>query len=224
VMAAHAAAVIVVVPPALVVYGGDASSNRLELAAQIVVTFAVVGYVFSPAKARPLAFLSLPVLSWAAFQFSYGLVIIELLLTGVLAVELTAAGGGPFAASEVAGVSVTNQMLQVFLIAQAGTILFLGAGRLERERLAEQVRSRGQLLRGGLVGAQVGLLILQPIRFPEVRVLLGNDAASEMLEWPALAGDVEDLGPGGRCAAVSTGSGRSDLRLVSPQRGVGAAW
>lgn len=197
VMASHAAAVIVVVPPVLVVYGGDASRNRLEFVAQIVVTFAVVGFVFSPTNALPLVFLSLPVLSWAAFNFSYGFTIIELLVTAVFTVELTAAGGGPFAASEVAGVSVTNQMLQLFLIAQAGTIIFLGAGRLERERLAEQVRSRGQLLRGGLVGTQVGLLILQPIRFPEVRVLLGNDAASEMLEWPALAGEVEDLGPGG---------------------------
>ena len=197
VMASHAAAVIVVVPPVLVVYGGDVSRNRLEFVAQIVVTFAVVGFVFSPTNALPLVFLSLPVLSWAAFHFSYGFTIIELLVTAVLTVELTAAGGGPFAASEVAGVSVTNQMLQLFLIAQAGTIIFLGAGRLERERLAEQVQSRSQLLRGGLVGAQVGLLILQPIRFPEVRVLLGNDAASEMLEWPALAGEVEDLGPGG---------------------------
>ena len=197
VMASHAAAVIVVVPPALVPYGGDARPNRLELAAQIVVTLAVVGCVFSPINSLPLAFLSLPVLSWAAFKFSYGVVIIELLLTAILTVELTAAGGGPFATSEVAGVSVTNQMLQIFLIAQAGTIIFLGAGRLERERLAEEVQSRGQLLRGGLVGAQVGLLILQPIRFPEVRVLLGNDAASELLEWPALAGDIEDLGPGG---------------------------
>ena len=197
VMASRAAAVIVVVPPALVFYGGDASRNRLEFVAQIIVTFAVVGFVFSPTNTLPLAFLSLPVLSWAAINFSYGFVIIELLLTAVLTVELTAAGGGPFASSEVAGVSVTNQMLQLFLIAQAATIIFLGAGRLERERLAEQVQSRGQLLRGGLVGAQVGLLILQPIRFPEVRVLLGNNAASEMLEWPALAGEVEDLGPGG---------------------------
>ncbi|WP_185202161.1 ATP-binding protein [Glaciihabitans sp. INWT7] len=197
VLASHAAAVIVVVPPTLVVYGGAVARSRLELAAQIIVTFGVVGFVFSPANTLPLAFLSLPVLSWAAFNFSYGFVIIELLLTAVLTVELTAAGGGPFASAEVAGVSVTNQMLQVFLIAQAGTIIFLGAGRLERERLAEQVQTRGELLRGGLVGVQVGLLILQSIRFPEVRVLLGNDAASEMLDWPALAGEVDDLGPGG---------------------------
>ena len=197
VTASHAAAVIVVVPPVLVVYAGDAARNRIELAAQIIVTFTVVGLVFSPANALPLAFLSLPVLSWAAFNFSYGFVIIELLLTAVLTVELTAAGGGPFAETEVAGASVTNQMLQIFLIVQAGTIIFFGAGRLERERLAERVKSSAQLLRGGLVGAQVGLLILQSTRFPEVRVLLGNDAASEILGWPALAGDVEDLGPGG---------------------------
>ena len=63
VMASHAAAVIVVVPPVLVVYGGDASRNRLEFVAQIVVTFAVVGFVFSPTNALPLVFLSLPVLS-----------------------------------------------------------------------------------------------------------------------------------------------------------------
>ncbi|MHC5794666.1 ATP-binding protein [Lacisediminihabitans sp. FW035] len=197
VTASHAAAVIVIVPPALVVFGRDIRVNRIELAAQVIITFALVGFVFSPVNALPLAFLSLPILSWAAFRFSYGFVIIELLLAGVLAVELTAVGGGPFVNSTLAGVSVTNQMVQVFLIAQAGTIIFLGAGRLERDRLAEEVRSRDQLLRGGLVGVQVGLLILQPVRFPEVRVLLGNDAASEMLDWPALAGDVEDLGPGG---------------------------
>ena len=66
VMASHAAAVIVMVPPALVVYGGDVSRNRLEYAAQIIVTFAVVGFVFSPTNTLPLAFLALPVLSWAA--------------------------------------------------------------------------------------------------------------------------------------------------------------
>ena len=141
-LAALAGSVVIgVLAGAIVVYGGDSSRNRLEIAVQITITFAVVGMVFAPANALPLAFLSL--LSWAAFRLSFG------------------------------------------------------AGRLERERLAEEVQSRGQLLRGGLVGAQVGLLILQPIRFPEVRVLLGNDAASEILEWPALAGDVEDLGPGG---------------------------
>jgi two-component system phosphate regulon sensor histidine kinase PhoR len=197
VMASHAAAVIVVVPPALVAYGPGAQGNRREVAAQIIVMCTVVVFVFSPGDTFPLAFLTFPVLSWAAFNFSYGFVIIELLLSAVLTVELTAAGGGPFTAAEVSGANATNQMLQIFLIAQAGTIIFFGAGRLERERLAEQVESSAQLLRGGLVGAQVGLLILQPIRFPEVRVLLGNDAASEMLEWPALAGKLEDLGPGG---------------------------
>ena len=63
VMASHAAAVIVMVPPALVVYGGDASRNRLEYVAQIVGTFAVIGFVFSPTNTLPLAFLSLPILS-----------------------------------------------------------------------------------------------------------------------------------------------------------------
>jgi two-component system phosphate regulon sensor histidine kinase PhoR len=197
VMASHAAAVVVVVPPVLVAYNGRSDRRRLELVIQVVVTFAVILFVFWPSNHLPLAFLPLPVLSWAAFNFSYGLVILELLATAVAAVLLTAAGGGPFAATEVAGVHVTNEMLQIFLIAQAGTIIFFGAGRLERERLAVQVESRGQLLRGGLIGAQVGLLILQPLRFPEVRVVLGNVAASEMLGWPALAGAVENLGPGG---------------------------
>jgi signal transduction histidine kinase len=191
VTASHASAVIVIVPCALVAFGGPGVGRRREHAAQIVVAAAVVGFVFSLSNSLPLAFLTLPVLSWAAFRFGYGFVIVELFFTAVVAVVLTSLGGGPFAGTRFLGVSVTNQMLQIFILAQAGSILFYGAGRLERERLARQVVAREQLLRGGLVGAQVGILILEPAVFPYARIVFGNHAASRLLGWPELehAGD-----------------------------------
>jgi len=115
-------------------------------------------------------------------------VIAELFVTAVVASVLTSLGGGPFAGAEFLGTSVTNEMLQIFIVAQAGSVLFYGAGRLERERLARQVVAREQLLRGGLVGAQVGLLILEPRVFPEARIVLGNLAAARLLGWPELDG------------------------------------
>ncbi|WP_394770658.1 ATP-binding protein [Lacisediminihabitans sp.] len=188
VTASHASAVIVIVPTALAAFGGPRSGRRIEQAAQILIAAAVVGFVFSLSNSLPLAFLTLPVLSWAAFRFSYGFVVAELFFTALIASVLTSLGGGPFVGAEFFGASVTNEMLQIFIVAQAGSVLFYGAGRLERERLARQVVAREQLLRGGLVGAQVGLLILEPRVFPEARIVLGNLAAAELLGWPELEG------------------------------------
>lgn len=188
VTASHASAVIVIVATALASFGGPGAGRHREQLAQTVTVAAVVGFVFSLSNSLPLAFLTLPVLSWAAFRFSFGFVIAELFATAVVASVLTSLGGGPFAHTDFLGMSVTNEMLQIFIVAQAGSVLFYGAGRLERERLAGQVLAREQLLRGGLVGAQVGLLILEPRAFPEARVVLGNLAAARLLGWPELEG------------------------------------
>jgi len=93
-------------------------------------------------------------------------------------------------------------MLEIFILAQAGSVLFFGAGRLERERLARQVVAREQLLRGGLVGAQVGMLILEPGPSSGARVVLDNQAAAQLLAWPELDG-AEDLREGDRLVDLS---------------------
>jgi two-component system phosphate regulon sensor histidine kinase PhoR len=202
VMASHASAVLVVAPTVLVAFGGHGVGHRAERVAQVILAIAVVAFVFSPSNTLPLAFLPLPVLSWAAFRFGYGFVVVELFITAVVAAVLTSFGGGPFAGAQFAGFAVTDEMLQIFILAQAGSILFFGAGRLERERLARKVVSREQILRGGLVGAQVGLLILEPGPYPEARVVLGNLAAAQLLAWPELDG-ADELREGDRVVDLS---------------------
>lgn len=187
----HASAVLVVVPVALVRRRRLDPGRRGERAVQALVLGATLCVVFWPGQVLPLAFLPLPLLIWAALRFGMQLVTWELFGTALIASFFTGAGGGPFPYAAAGDPAVTTILVQIFLIVYASSILFTAAGRIERERLVEQLDAREQLLRGGLVGAQIGLLIVQADAGNShgsasevngsVRLLEGNEMAGRLL-------------------------------------------
>ncbi|MET3770304.1 signal transduction histidine kinase [Marisediminicola sp. UYEF4] len=183
----HASAVIVIVPTVL----ASASSLRVgrgaERLIQLAVLAAVVFLVFSPGQILSLAFLTFPVLGWATFRFGVKFVAVEILITGVCVTVLTSVGGGPFVHEGFNGFLTSTELLQVYLISQAATMLFLSTARRERENLALEVEAREQLLRGGFVGAQVGFVILAQHDTDSIRAVEGNSVAAQLLDWPELA-------------------------------------
>lgn len=185
--ASHASAVIVIVPTVL----ASASSLRVghgpERLIQLGALAVVVFLVFSPGQNLSLAFLAFPVLAWATFRFGVKFVAVELLTTAICVTVLTAVGGGPFVQEGPTGVLTSSELLQVYLISLAASMLFLSTARRERERLALEVEAREQLLRGGFVGAQVGFVILAQHDNDSIRAIEGNSVAAQLLDWPELA-------------------------------------
>jgi len=141
----------------------------------------VLGVVFYPGQSLPLAFLPLPVLTWAALRFGIRFVSWEVFGTALVTSLLTTEGGGPFVQADPTRAGISIVLLQVFLIVYAGSILFMAAGRAEADHLAEQLSAREQLLRSGLVGAQIGFLIIEADAAGAVRVIEGNEVAGRLL-------------------------------------------
>ena len=189
VTSSHASATILILPVVLSVVSSVAIGTGRERLLQLVVLVVVVVYVFSPTQTLPLAFLPLPVLTWAAFRFGTQFVAIELVIVAVTASLFTRYGGGPYAEAAL-DAGITSQfgslLVQVFLLTYAASVLFLSAARNEREALVRKVAAREQLLRGGLVGAQVGFLILDRVDAHNVRVLQSNSVAVDLLGWPSV--------------------------------------
>lgn len=185
--ASHASAVIVILPTVL----ASSSSLRVgrgpERLIQLAVLAAVVFLVFSPGRNLSLAFLTFPVLAWATFRFGVKFVAVEMMMTAICVTVLTAVGGGPFIQEGLNGFLTSSQLLQLFLISQSASMLFLSTARRERERLALEVAAREQLLRGGFVGAQVGFVILAQHDEASIRAVEGNSVAAQLLDWPELA-------------------------------------
>ncbi|MCY7326625.1 MAG: MASE1 domain-containing protein [Microbacteriaceae bacterium] len=184
--ASHASAVIVIVPTVLASASSLSVGRGVGRLSQLAVLAAVIFLVFSPGQHLPLAFLTFPVLAWATFRFGVIFVAVEILMTAICVTVLTAVGGGPFIGDDL-GVLATSGLLQIYLISQSASMLFLSTARRERERLALEVEAREQLLRGGFVGAQVGFVILAQHDTDSIRAVEGNSVAAQLLDWPELA-------------------------------------
>lgn len=177
----HASAVLVIVPMALVRRIRLDRALRTERLLQVALLLVVLGVVFYPGQSLPLAFLPLPVLTWAALRFGIRFVTWEVFGTALVTSLLTTGGGGPFVQADPTRAGISVVLLQVFLSVYAGSILFTAAGRVEADRLADQLSAREQLLRSGLVGAQIGFLILEADSAGAVRVIEGNEMAGRLL-------------------------------------------
>ena len=123
-----------------------------------------------------------PLLVWAVFQESPRRVAVQVLGLAVLATTLTALGGGPFAVADLGDGLYRATMVQVFLVTYAATTVFLTAVRSEQLALAERVAEREQLLRGGILDAQVGLVILRRDAHGRTWIVQSNAKAAELLD------------------------------------------
>ena len=196
----HASALMVIVPMALV--GRVRLPSLKEFLPQFALLIGVVLVVFWPGHFLPLAFLPLPVLTWAAIRFGFRIVTFELIVTATASLVLTIMGGGPFAHAEAVEAAFTTTLLQIFFLAYSCSVLLLAAVAAEREAALDLARTSEDMLRASLEAAQIGLLIVdrasghtQVIEAnPAARQLL-NDASDDhgIIADPFLTGEIDRL-------------------------------
>ncbi|NYI60088.1 sensor histidine kinase [Cellulomonas soli] len=219
VAASHGSALLTVVPIAL---GDDRrvpGGTRLLRVAQPVALLLVVLAVFWPQHHLPLTFLPMPFLVWGVFQLSPRRAAVQVLVLAVLVTTLTAAGGGPFAAEGLWTDLQRVAVVQVFLVTSAASVVLLAAARCEQLLLGEQLAEREQLLRGGILDAQVGLVVLHEDAQGRTWIVQSNAKAAELL---APAVPLVDLGRRvdgvGGADGADGASGSTDDR-AGPDRG-----
>ncbi|WP_193746341.1 sensor histidine kinase [Demequina aestuarii] len=176
VFTSHVSAILAIVPMALA-WGPEARSRGPAYRwVQPVVLAAVVAFVFSPANQLPLEFVLFPVLMWAAFTLSTRALAIELVLVVAATTTLTIFGGGPFADPSWQELN-RRFVVQAFLLTLVGSSLYVSAARLEQMVSAARAERREQLLRTGIVGAPIGMLMLREDRAGNVSVIQSNTRA-----------------------------------------------
>lgn len=197
----HASALILIVPLALVPLPRARPSipRRVEGIVQLAVTIAVGVIVFTPTLPVPMIFTLFPLLAWAASRFSPLFVVVELIVVAAIAPTIVVANGGPFGYAQ--GIDDPGWIVQLFMISAGITALFLSAVRGEREALATEKERQAAVMRGGFLGAQVGLVVLRSTPAQGMQVLEANATAAEIVArgWlPSVVGSwledpVDDL-------------------------------
>lgn len=180
VLTSHASALLTILPLALTSTRGAEQGPRWQLLAQPVALTVAVLYVFWPGHTLPLAFLPMPFLVWGTLLYSSRAMAVQLAAVAITVTTLTAAGHGPFAAVSAQALGPV-QTVQIFLITYAASILAFATGRDERQAIAARLAEREQVLRGGLIEAQIGLVIMHDVSSREIRIVEANARAAELL-------------------------------------------
>ncbi len=188
VVPSHLSALMVIVPVVLVSWRAVPRVSW-ELPLQVVALIGIILIVFGPSHGLPLTFLPLPLLTWAAIRFGLAVVSVELLGTAIASLTLTMLGGGPFSHLET---EFTGSLLQIYFVACAVSLVLLGAVAAERETALARVRASEELLRSGLLGAQIGLLIVAR-----------DDTGTRLVETNAAASAVTAAGEHGAAAHLT---------------------
>lgn len=179
ILTSHASAVLVIVPLGLAGTRSGVPVALWQKVVQVTLLVAVLVLVFGPGRDLPLTFLPMPLLIWAVFLFSTRTVAIQLALVALLVTTLTARGVGPFA---LAMHGITPAMsVHLFLVVYSSTVLAFALARDERVAMTQRLAKRDQVVRGGLIDAQVGLVVLAHAGPRDLRVVEANVRAAEML-------------------------------------------
>jgi len=175
--ASHGSALLVVAPLGLVSLRLRRGARPHEVVLQLFIFVVLLVLVFWPGTVRPLSFVPLAALLWAAFRRPTLVVAVELSVMGIVATRLTDLGGGPFADYAVSDPAVAIGLLQNFLVIYAGAALSVSAARNDWGALVVQLSAREALLRGGMIGAETGILIAEVVDGDHLRVVGVNAAA-----------------------------------------------
>ncbi|MDH6235881.1 ATP-binding protein [Cryobacterium sp. CG_9.6] len=183
VVPSHASAIVVIAPVFLLARIRPPRRLRPELVLQALLLAGVLCIVFWPGTSSQIKFLTLPLLVWAALRFGTRVAAWQMLTTALTATGLKdlASWAGFESASSNAFTAQNSSIIQSFFIVYAATVLVIGASREERLRLVHQVDARNHLLRGGIVGSHIGLLLLEEDALGAIRVIDGNEIAARLL-------------------------------------------
>ncbi|MCC4909170.1 ATP-binding protein [Microbacterium sp. cx-59] len=183
----HAAAVLLIAPFAVLPEQILERFSWVEVALQTVLVGATVYLVFRTGAQLPLAFIPLTFVAWAAFRFPMVMALAQSLLIGVAVLLLSLAGGGPFGILPTVGIP-SAALIDVFLVALAVMTVLLVTARNQLRVATRAAAQTMQLVTGGFVGSEVGLLIAGGIRGAS-RVVWANGAGQN-----AVAAEVDDDG------------------------------
>lgn len=155
--------------------------HRGELLAQVLVLAGAVGVTFGPGLDFPIAFLIIPVLAWATFRFSAGITVVEIMLVSVALTVLSFFGGGAFIVYADGDLELLIGFIQLFTLCLGVSLLPLAVAQDDRTDLYLRLQAREQLLRGTIVSAHAGFIVVHREEGGMYRVVESNPNGERML-------------------------------------------
>jgi signal transduction histidine kinase len=184
--------------------------HRAELLAQVAVLAAAVGVTFGPGVNLPIAFFIIPVLAWATFRFSAGITVIEIMLVSLAITVLSFVGGGAFVDYADGDVELVIGFIQLFTICLGMSLLPLAVAQDDRTDLYLRLQAREQLLRGAIVSAHAGFVVVHREDGGTYRVVESNPTGERMLaSWLNVDGE-RTVADGERVAELIAAGATSD--------------
>jgi two-component system phosphate regulon sensor histidine kinase PhoR len=181
VAASHGSSVLLIGALVMLPRASFVPRRRLELALQLVTLAVAVAIAFGPTQNLPLSFLPFPILAWAAFRFSAGVTLIEVGLVSVAVTVLSFLGGGALAGFSVDDPALLIGLIQVFTLSLAISLLPLAVAQDDRTDLYLRLSAREQLLRGAIVSAHAGFILVRRNADGTHRVVESNPNGERML-------------------------------------------
>jgi two-component system phosphate regulon sensor histidine kinase PhoR len=186
VAASHGSSVLLIGMLAVLPRPSFIPTRPVELLFQVLLLGAVV-FVALGAPRLPLAFLSFPVIAWAAFRFRAGVTLIEVLLLSVAATVMSFLGVGTFATVAAGDGELLIGLVQIFSISLGISMLPLAIAQDDRTDLYLRLSAREQLLRGAIVSANAGFIVVRHDADGAYRVVESNPNGERMLApWLAV--------------------------------------
>ena len=181
-IASHTAATMVIVPVAMAWRHRTGPASRAEYAAQVTALVVAIVVVFGPLHSLPVSFAVLPFLVWAALRLDPRTVTLELLLSCLVAVLLTAQGRGPF--GDVGGgipLELAAPLVQGYIFATTLVALPLTLAVTQRAEALAELTERERLFRRNFTESMTGMVLLV-LRGDRLEIVDANDTALQMLD------------------------------------------
>lgn len=190
VAASHGSSVLLIGVLGVVPLSSFVPRLGIELALQLLALAGAIVIAFGPLSNLPLAFLPFPVLAWAAFRFTAGVTLIEVALVSVAVAVLSFQGRGSFAALTLDDSGLLVGVIQVFTLSIGATLLPIAVAQDDRTDIYLRLRAREQLLRGAIVSAHAGFIVVRREDRGGYRVVESNPNGERMLSsWLSTVGE-----------------------------------
>ena len=184
----------------------------LEFALQLTALGVMIAIAFGPLAHLPLAFLVFPVLAWAAFRFSAGVTLVEVILTTVAVAVLSFFGRGTFANIAVGDEVLLVAIIQIFTLSIGASLLPLAVAQDDRTDLYLRLSAREQLLRGAIVSTNAGFIVARRVEGVGYRVVESNPNGDRMFaSWLSREGDMTLIDRARVSELTATGIGVTDV-------------
>jgi two-component system phosphate regulon sensor histidine kinase PhoR len=194
VAASHGSSVLLIAVLGLVPRSSFVPRRPTELAVQLALLSAAVAIAFGPFQPLPLAFLAFPVLAWSAFRFSAGVTLVEIGLVSVAMTVFSFVGWGTFITVAAGNSELLIGIIQVFTLSLVASLLPLAVAQDDRTDLYVRLSAREQLLRGAIVSAHAGFVVVRRQDDGAYRVVESNPNGERMLaSWLNTDGDTTTI-------------------------------